>query len=202
MKIPSTIRAGDTVLWQDGPALDALRQPIEPATHSLTYFLRTNANHEGATVTGVAAGSLWQFTIPSNTSAGFDAGVWYFQAVATAVADQAKTTLGAGQITVLPGLSYAGQPGAYDGRSQAQKDLDAVNAAIRALMSGGAVQEYRIGLRSLKRYELSELIVLRDHYKAEVVREQKAEMIANGMGNPHSVFVRFGPSTPFRFGSR
>lgn len=202
MKIPSTIRAGDTVLWQDGPALDALHRPIEPATHSLAYYLRTNTNAEGAVVTGVAAGSVWQFTIPSVTSAGFDAGTWYFQAVATANEDQAKTTVGAGQITVLPGLGFTGSPGAFDGRSQAQKDLDAVNAAIRSLMSGGAVQEYRIGARSLKRYELGELLVLKDQLKAEVIREQKAQLIANGMGNPHSVFVRFGQSNPFRFGNR
>ena len=192
MKIPSTIRAGDTILWREEPGRDTLLRPIEPATHSLTYFLRTNANHEGATVTGVTEGSTWLFTIPAATSAGFDVGTWYFQAVATAIADQAKTTMGAGQITVQPGLSYSGSPGAFDGRSQAEKDLEAVNAAIRSLMSGGAVQEYRIGGRSLKRYDLGDLMVLRDHLKAEVVREQKANMIANGLGNPHSVFIRFG----------
>jgi hypothetical protein len=27
--------------------------------------------------------------------------------------------------------------------------------------------------------------------KAEVVRERKANMIANGLGNPHNLFVRF-----------
>lgn len=205
VKIPSTIRAGDTILWRDEPGRDALQRPISPSTHSLTYYLRTNTNAEGASVTGVADGDSWLFTIPSATSAGFDVGTWYFQAVATANADQAKTTMGAGQITVQPALSYSGTPGAFDGRSQAQKDLDAVTAAIRSLMSGGAVQEYRIGGRSLKRYDLSDLLVLQSRLKAEVAREQKANMIANGLGNPHSVFVRFGhgaPSYPFRFGNR
>jgi hypothetical protein len=136
--------------------------------------------------------SGWEFTISAGTSAAFDAGVWYFQAVATALSGGEKTTLGSGQIEVLPSLGYAGAPGAFDGRSQAQKDLDAVQAAIRSLMSGGAVQEYRIGTRSLKRYELADLLALESKLKADVARENKAAMIANGLGNPHNLYVRFG----------
>lgn len=182
--------------WRDVPATDGLGQPITSSTHNLTYYLRTNTSSEAATVLGVLEGSGWLFSIPAATSAGFDAGSWYFQAVANKVTDGSRTTLGAGHLTVLPSLAYVGSPGAYDGRSQAEKDLDAVTAAIRALSAGGAVQEYRIGQRSLKRYDLSELLVLQSRLKAEVMREKKAEMIANGLGNPHSVFVRFGPKGP------
>lgn len=192
MKIPSKIRAGDTVVWVDEPSVDVFGAAIDSSNHGLTYYLRTNTASEGATVVGVAEGSGWKFTITAGTSAAFDAGVWYFQAVATANAGGAKTTLGTGQLTVEPSLSYAGTPGAFDGRSQTQKDLEACQAAIRSLMSGGAVQEYRIGTRSLKRYDLAELLALESRLKAEVARENKAAMIANGLGNPHNLFVRFG----------
>jgi hypothetical protein len=205
VKIPSTIRAGDTIEWWDDAAVDALRRPIGSSTHELTYYLRTNGNAEAATVNGAASGDGWAFTISSTISGGFDAGDWYFQAVATALSGGAKTTLGAGSLTVLPNLGYAGTAGAFDGRSQAEKDLDAVNAAIRALMTGGAVREYRINERQITRYSLSELLVLQSRLKAEVAREKKAELIANGLGNPHSVFVRFGPrnlSYPLRPGTR
>ena len=94
-------------------------------------------------------------------------------------------------MTLVASLA-SGTPVAFDGRSQAQKDLEAVQAAIRTIISGGAVAEYRIGTRSLKKYELSELLTLESRLKAEVVREKKAEMIANGLGNPSSLFVRFG----------
>jgi hypothetical protein len=191
VKIPSKIRAGDTVVWVDEPSVDVFGAAIDSSNHGLTYYLRTNTASEGATVVGVAEGSGWKFTISDATSAGFDAGVWYFQAVATANVGGAKTTLGTGQLTVEPSLSYAGSPGAFDGRSQAQKDLEACQAAIRSLMSGGAVQEYRIGTRSLKRYDLAELLALESRLKAEVARENKAAMIANGLGNPHNLFVRF-----------
>jgi len=192
VKIPSTIRAGDTVVWVDDPSVDVFGAAITSSSHDLTYYLRTNTASEGATVVGVAESSGWKFTISSGTSAAFDAGTWYWQAVATATVGGAKTTLGTGQLTVEPSLSYAGSPGAFDGRSQAQKDLEACQAAIRSLMSGGAVQEYRIGTRSLKRYELADLLALESKLKADVARENKAAMIANGLGNPHNLFVRFG----------
>ena len=166
--------------------------PLTSATHGLTYYLRTNHNHEGATVVGAPFDAGWEFTISAGTSAAFDAGIWYFQAVATALVGGEKTTLGTGQIEVLPSLSYTGQPHPFDGRSQAQKDLEAVQGAIRSLMSGGAVQEYRIGTRSLKRYELADLLALESKLKGDVARENKAAMIANGLGNPHNLYVRFG----------
>ena len=44
----------------------------------------------------------------------------------------------------------------------------------------------------LKRYDLSELLVLKSQLKAEIVREKKADTIRNGLGNPHNLFIRFG----------
>ena len=193
MKIPATIRAGDTITWRDLPTTDVTGQPINSGTHGLTYYIRFNRNNHGATVVGVPAAGDWLFTISSVTSAAFhpdDTGYW--QAVATALVGGAQTTIGAGSFSVDASLAYTGTPGAFDGRTQAKKDLEAVQAAIRALMTGGAVQEYRIGIRSLKRYDLADLIALESKLKADVVREQKAQMIANGLGNPHNVFIRFG----------
>jgi hypothetical protein len=152
------------------------------ASWTLTYYLRTNTASEGATVVGSAYGTGWEFTIAAATSAAFDAGDWYWQALATYGTE--KVTLGAGQLEVLAALSYSGAPGAVDGRSQAQKDLDAVQAAIRAIVSGGVVKQYTIGNRSLSKYDLADLLQLEGKLKADVKREQMAELIANGLGNP------------------
>jgi hypothetical protein len=189
MSIPTVIRAGDTVVWTDRSGRDNLGNPVTSADYSLTYYLRTNATSEGATVVGTPENDGWRLTIPAATSANFDAGVWFFQAVA---AGNGQTlTLGAGQFTVEASLAYSGQPGAYDGRSQAQKDLDAVQAAMRAMISGGAVQRYTIGNRELWKMTVADLMALESKLKADVAREKKAELIANGLGNPHAVFVRF-----------
>jgi hypothetical protein len=196
VNIPAQIRAGDTVTWRDEATRDNLGRPIDGSNHGLTYYLRTNHNHQGATVAGVTvagtpAGTGWTFTIAKATTDGFVAGEWYWQAVATATVGGAVTTIGAGQLTVLAGLDYTGQPSAFDGRTQAQKDLDAVQAAIRAIVSGGAVAEYSIGNRRLKKMEMTDLLTLESSLKTEVKREQKAALIANGLGNPHNLFVRF-----------
>lgn len=196
MNIPAQIRAGDTVKWRDEATRDNLGQPIDGSTHGLTYYLRTNHNHQGATVAGVTvpgtpSGTGWTFTIAKTTTDGFVADTWFWQAVATANVGGAVTTIGAGQLTVLEGLDYTGQPSAFDGRSQAQKDLDAVQAAIRAMISGGAVAEYTIGNRRLKKMELADLLTLEGSLKASVKREQAAQLMANGLGNPHNLYVRF-----------
>ena len=188
MNIPAQIRAGDTVKWRDVAGRDNLGNAID-SSWTLTYYLRTDKTHEGATVVGTAYGTGWEFLIAQGTSALFDAGQWYWQAEATKSGEH--VTLGAGQLTVQAGLSYTGQPAAFDGRTQAQKDLDAVQAAIRSIISGGAVAEYTIGSRRLKKMEMADLLALESSLKASVKREQAAQLMANGLGNPHNLYVRF-----------
>ena len=190
MNIPAQIRAGDTVKWREVAGRDNLGNPISSSDGwTLYYYLRTNTASEGATVTGTAYGTGWEFTIAQAISAAFDAGTWFWQAEARN--SGVHVTLGAGQLEVLPGLNYTGTPGAFDGRSQSQKDLDAVQAAIRAMISGGAVAEYTIGNRRLKKLEMADLLALESNLKASVKREQAAQLQANGLGNPHNLFVRF-----------
>lgn len=189
MNIPAEIQAGDTVKWRDSPSTDAFGNSVDSGSWTLTYYLRTDKANHGATVVGTPYSNGWELTIPAATTAAFDSGHWYWQAIATKGSE--KLTLGAGQLQVFDALSYTGNPGAFDGRTQAHQDLDAVDAAIRAIVSGGVVQEYRIGQRSLKKYDLAELQVLRSRLIAEVKREQAAASVAQGLGNPHNLFVRF-----------
>lgn len=193
MAIPPSITAGVDVVWTDAATTDIFGNAVTSATHNLTYYFRLNTAGEGVTVSGVTYSDGWKVTIPAVTSAGMDASTgWYFQAVLTAISGGAVTEYSRGQIEVQASLAYAGSPEAFDGRTQAQKDLDAVQAAIRSLMTGGATQEYRIGNRSLKRYDLTDLLALESQLKATVVRENKAKIIASGLGDPNNLFIRFG----------
>ena len=191
MNIPATIAAGTTVAWIDNATVDVFGAAVDNTTHSLTYYLRRNAPSGGVTAVGVAYNSGWKVTLSAATTEAMDAGDWYFQAVATNLSDSTVIELGRGSLVVEASLVYDHGPDAYDGRSQLQKDLDAVQAAIRTIISGGAVAEYRIGTRNLKRFELTELMELESRLKAQLAREKKAEMIANNLGNPHSLYVRF-----------
>ena len=191
MPIPKQVRAGDLIQWRDNSTVDVFGEPISSPDWTVTYYLRTNTSSEGATVSSTAYTDGWQFSIASATSAAFDVGDWYFHAVADKSGAE-KQTIFTGRFEVLAALSYSGTPAAYDGRSQVNKDLDLVESAIRALLNNGVVQEYKIGSRTAKKYDLSELLVLKAALKAELVREQSAEKIANGLGNPRAVHVRFG----------
>jgi hypothetical protein len=186
VKIPATIRAGDTTRWVEAPFRGNLGEPITAATHSLTFYIRGAAG-QGATVQGTPTAEEWSFAFTPDLTAG----AYFWQAVAVEADSAEQTTAGAGQLEILPSLAFTGTPDAYDGRSQARKDLDACQAAIRAMVGGGAVAEYTIGNRRLKKMELADLLALESKLKADVVREERAMMIANGLGDPRKVYVRF-----------
>ena len=176
--------------WRIPASQDVFGNSISSPDWSVIYYLRTNLGPLGATITSSAYNDGFQFTIASNVTEAFAAGDWFYQAVANKSGNE-KQTIYTGQFEVLEGLSYSGTPSNYDGRSQVEKDLETIQTAIRTIISGGVVQEYKIGTRSAKKYELKELLALESRYKAELVREKQGEMIANGLGNPRATFVRF-----------
>lgn len=192
MAIPPSITSGLDAVWSDAETVDVFGEAVTSSTHSLTYYLRINTFGEGATATGVAFGTGWRVTLPAATTASFEPSKnWFFQSILTKTADGTKSEYSRGQIEVKPSLAYSGAPTGFDGRTQAQIDLDAVKAAIRSLINGGAVQEYKIGNRNLKRYDLSELIELQSRLKSIVARENKAKLMASGLGDPHNLYIRF-----------
>ena len=190
MTFPTTVRAGDYVQWRIPASQDVFGNSISSPDWAVVYYLRTNTGPVGATVNSSAYVDGFQFTIASNVTATFTAGNWFYQAVANKSGAE-KQTIYTGSFEVLKSLEYSGTAFNYDGRSQVEKDLEVIQTAIRTIISGGAVQEYKIGTRSAKKYELSELLALESRYKAELVREKQGEMIANGLGNPRATFVRF-----------
>ena len=181
MAFPAKIYVGDAVTWTD---------TLAPTATSYTYYFRTNAA-SGASAAGTLSAGVWTFTLAAATTAAFSTGQWFYQAVSV-TASQPSTEVTGGFI-VAASLAYAGSPTALDLRSQAQIDLDAVEAAIRALATGA--QEYRIGTptggRMVKRADLAELIAWRDRLKADVAREKLAENVVNGKGDGRSLYIRF-----------
>ena len=189
MTFPSPIRAGDFIQWNIPASQDYYGNSISSPDWSVVYYLRTNQG-VGATISSSAYNDGFKFEIPSNVTATFKAGNWYYQAVANKSGAQ-KQTIYSGSFEVLKSFEFSGTAKSFDGRSQVEKDLETIQAAIRNIISGGAIQEYKIGTRTAKKYELSELIMLEARYKAELVREKQAELIDNGLGNPRATFVRF-----------
>jgi hypothetical protein len=178
------------VRWIEPPVVDLDGNAATSASWTLISYLRTNTASEGAAVTGTArTDGGWDMAITATASSAFDAGVWYWETQATSGAT--VLTVGSGTTQVLPSLSYAGSPGAFNGQSQAEQDLAAVQAAIRAIVSKGA-KSYTIGTRSFTSNDLGQLMQREAQLKAIVARERAAEKVAAGLGDPRSLFVRFG----------
>ena len=187
---PSVIVANTTIKWRDGAATVPFNTTAtEGDGWALTYYLRTNTASEGATATGSTwNGSGWEFTIVSSVTTNFDAGEWFWTAIVSKGSESFQ--LARGEFTVKQALAYSGTPGAVDDRTQNEIDLDNVTAAIRAIISDKAAS-YTIGNRTFTRLNLNDLRMRESQLKAIVVREKKASLIAQGLGNPHNLFVRF-----------
>jgi hypothetical protein len=175
---------GDSLTWLDASTTDSLGNAVTSATWVLTYAIR---GPTVLTLTGSASGDGWTTSITAAQSGAFTTGTYFWQAYATKALE--RLTLSSGSFKVQDNLSTA--TSGFDGRTQSKQDLDAVQAAMRAMISGGAVQDYVIGNRQVKKMLMADLIKLEAKLKADVVRETKASAIANGLGNPHNMYVRF-----------
>ena len=192
MVFPSKFRSGDLIEWRDPATSDVFGDPINSPDWTVVYYLRTNKTKFGTTVSSSAYGDGFQFNIPAATTASFVDGNWFFQAVASKTGTLITKTIGTGTFEVLPSLAFTGtSPKAFDGRSEAEVTLDLIKTAIDNILKGGAIQEYKIGARTAKKYEMAELQMLKGEYAGIVALEKSAETMANGLGNPRAMYVRF-----------
>jgi hypothetical protein len=185
MAQPAEFYQGDRIRW--------IESRVAADATAVTVWLRAAAAGAGVEAQATNTADGWQVTLTAETTAAMAAGSWELQVVS--VVDGAPCTTGRGSFTVRRSLAFTGTAGAFDDRSQAQRDLAAVEEAIRALSTGA--QEYQIGGlgtggRKVRRADLAELIKWRDRLKADVAREKRAEAIAQGLGDPRRLYVRFG----------
>ena len=188
--LPSEIIAGTTVEWVDEATTAGIDETISSPDWTLEYYLRTNTSSEGHTATGTqySESTGWQFTITATDSAGFSAGNWFWSA--RAFKSGKVFEIGNGELLVKQSLQYTGTPAAIDNRTQNEKDLDAVTAAIRAMVEDKA-QEYSIGNRTFKRIDLDKLENLQAKLKSRVASEKRYSLISQGLGDPKNLYVRF-----------
>jgi hypothetical protein len=167
---PSTLRAGDTWKWtkslSDYPA----------SAWTLNYRLKNAAG--GIEITA-AAGDDYAITVAAATTAAYVAGVYGWSAWVEGGTSE-KYSVGTGTLEVLPDLRSGLATAALDTRSHARKTLAALESWIENGNPG--VAEYEIAGRRMKYIALADLLKMRQHYKAEVAAETRAEQIARGLG--------------------
>ena len=188
--LPSIIVAGTTIEWVDEATTAGINKTISSPDWTLEYFLRTNTASEGHIATGTQYQNStgWQFTISATDSAGFAAGNWFW--VARAFKSSDVFEIGSGELEVKQSLQYTGTPAAIDNRTQTEIDLDAVTAAIRAIIADKAAK-YSIGGRSFERINLPELRAREAELKARVFSEKRYSLKSQGLGDPKNLYVHF-----------
>ena len=188
--LPSEIGAGTTIEWVDEATTAGINETISSPNWTLEYFLRTNTASEGHIATGTQYSNStgWQFTISATDSAGFDAGNWFWSA--RAFKSGKVFEIGSGELVVKQSLQYTGTPAAIDNRTQTEIDLDAVTAAIRAIIADKAAK-YSIGGRSFERINLPELRAREAELKARVFSEKRYSLKSQGLGDPKNLYVHF-----------
>ena len=188
--LPSEIVAGTTIEWVDEATTAGINATISSPNWTLEYFLRTNTASEGHIATGTQYQNStgWQFTISATDSAGFDAGNWFWSA--RAFKSGKVFEIGSGELVVKQSLQYTGTPSAIDNRTQTEIDLDAVTAAIRAIIADKAAK-YSIGGRSFERINLPELRAREAELKARVFSEKRYSLKSQGLGDPKNLYVHF-----------
>jgi hypothetical protein len=189
MNIPLILAAGDSASWTDTSFRTGDGKTVSSGEYSLSYSLRGGG--AGVDLAAIASGAGWSTSISTEQSAALNTSasnaIWYWQAYASKAGE--RVLAGEGTLTIKP--NFADLTGTFDGRTPAERDLDAVKAEISSRINGGATLEYSIGTRSLKKEPIAALMALQDRLQMAVNRQKAAQRIANGQGNPGKVLVRF-----------
>jgi hypothetical protein len=135
-------------------------------------------------LTATASGADHLFSADAATTEGWVPGTYWYSLRATM--GSAIMEAGSGQICVLADL--ANVTGVYDGRSQNEIALEAIDA----VMAKRATQDqlrYKINERELWRTPVADLLKMRAYYAVQVARERARASGRSRFGRP--VIVKF-----------
>jgi len=182
---PLEIVPGDYLIWKK----TAIAQDYPPASYTATYVARiTGGGSSEVQVTGTSGGggAYYLFTVSSETSAGFNPGVYHWQLEIVQNSTSNRIVVERGEFTALADLDINGA----DPRSHAQIMV----GKIESILAGKAdsdVSNYSIAGRSLTKMTFAELMDARDRYKAEYQREVIKDRVRRGKSSGATVKVRF-----------
>jgi len=185
-QIPGRIRQGDSAVWNDVPFCDVNGTQYDSGSYTLRYTIN-GAIASALVLTAAANGSNWQTTLTTSQS-GTLASVspysifwWQAQVFATGV----RVTIAEGELKVEPDLATQTN---YDGRTVAEKALADAEAALATFQaSGGRIQHYTIGSRTMSFQKDSDILSIVNYWRSRVRAEQST---AQG-GADRLLLVRF-----------
>jgi hypothetical protein len=180
---PGTIVAGDRIAWKRSD----LNSDYPVALYSLKYSARLeNAGSTEIEITASESGTDYIVEVGQAVTVTYAAGIYHWQAYIIRTTDSERITIDSGTFEVKTNRDAA----TTDPRGHVKKVLDAIEATIEGRASKDQ-EKYAIAGRELWRTPIPDLIMLRDKYRAEYVRETRAERIRNGLGHSGIIKTRF-----------
>ncbi|MCW1921308.1 hypothetical protein OKA05_02015 [Luteolibacter arcticus] len=173
--IPDQLRAGDTWKWRTSSA----DYSAADGWVLTTAFRGT----ESLDVEGVADGGGWISTGAAADTADLPAGRYSW--ISRASKDGETYTVGSGVVEVLPDLTASEEP--YDGRTDAEKQLAAVETCLTTLLSKQHSSS-SFGDQSYTLQDIEKLKRIRDQLRSQVAAEKRA---SNG-GKGRRILIEFG----------
>lgn len=180
---PDQIVVGDRVTWRK----KNLGQDYPSSTYSVLYMSRVSqagGTHEFS-VSGVADGDDYLFTITSVASASFDLGHHHWQLEITRTSDSERIVIQTGTWDIITDLDNNVDP-----RTHAEICLDKIETVLEG-RADADVLSYSINGRSLSKMQPSEMIQWRDYYRQEVNLQHKKDHVKNGRSHGGTIKVRF-----------
>ncbi len=180
---PTTLIAGDSTDW-------VRTEPDYPATDWQGTYALFNATHTYGFQTMNVAGGHWANLLASETAAWAEGRYdWTFYLTNKLDAEK-RVSITSGRIVIKANPATGG---ARDGRTHAEKMLDAINGIIENKASKSQLDMVRVAHNGRDWEGKPELLMQwRDLYAAEVRREQQARDMAAGQGGKGMrVRVRF-----------
>ena len=180
---PAKIVVGDFLQWKK----TSLATNYPPATHSAEYVARIAAGSTAEIkIAAVERTDYYLFQATSAASAAFEIGDYHWQLEVTQTSTSNRIVVETGQFEVFADLDNSGA----DPRSHAEIMLD----KIEGLLIGRAdkdVSSYSIQGRSISKMTISDLLLWRDYYRKEVVKQKRDSAIALGKPTKTTMKVRF-----------
>lgn len=163
-RVPDRVIAGDSIVVR----ADGLMAAYDSAEgYSVTWLFQPAAGGAITSIAGVADADAWKLVVSASASAAWAPGRWRWSA--RVVNDDFAQTIDQGMMTVDPNPATAD----LDSRTQNQRILDLVNAAIEGRASSTDLEyEFEDG-RRLRKMTHAEMLVLRDRFAKLVSAEQR-----------------------------
>lgn len=180
---PEQVVVGDFIQWKRSDIV----VDYPPSLYSAEYVARiTGGGANEIKLSSTEADGYYLFTVQSEVSSAFLAGVYHWQLEITETSSGNRLVVDTGDFTALVDLD--------DNQADPRIHAERMIAKIETILEGKAdsdVSNYSIAGRSISKMTFDELTTARDKYRAELVSHSAKERAKRGKATGSTIKVRF-----------